>query len=204
MNSTIFPVLENDLEECAIVITSELNQDLVSEGYHYGFFPWFQEGENFFWFAYNPRCVLFPSEVKISKSMKQMMKRKDFTVTYDKSFREVMLHCANTPRTDGGQTWINENYLEVYCGLHDQGICHSVEVWKDDMLVGGLYGTVINDVFCGESMFHTVSNASKLALIWLCTHKTFRLIDCQVYTDHMSTMGARLIDLESYLRMLQG
>lgn len=194
-----FPTLTNDLKECAIVRTFELSQKLIMDGYSRGFFPWYEEEGCFYWFAYNPRFVIFPQKIKVSKSMRQLIHKNKYRITFNTAFEKVMMKCALTERGDDNHTWINQSFLDMYCDLHSKGICKSVEVWNGDELVGGLYGTVINNVFCGESMFHTEPNTSKLALIWLCQNKNFTLIDCQVETQHLISMGAEMIDLETYL-----
>ena len=135
--------------------------------------------------------------------MKKVLKDEIFTVTMDTAFEEVIASCAQTPRRDQDGTWITTAMQDAYIDLHQNGWAHSVEVWYDDQLAGGLYGMHINNVFCGESMFSLVSNASKTALIWLCQTNKFSLIDCQVPNDHLLSLGAEMISRETYTAILQ-
>jgi leucyl/phenylalanyl-tRNA--protein transferase len=154
------------------------------------------------WYSPHERFVLFPQELKISKSMGQVLRSGRFTVTMDKCFVEVMEACSSVERKGQQGTWINPDMKAAYKRLHDMGHAHSVEVWLGDELAGGFYGVKVNNVFCGESMFSKVSNASKTALIWLCQSGLYRLIDCQLYTEHLESMGARMISREEYMQWL--
>lgn len=186
-----------------LAIGGDLSRDRLILAYQHGIFPWFSEGDPICWFAPHERCVIYPEQVKVSKSMKKVLKDEIFTVTMDRAFEEVIACCAQTPRKDQDGTWITTAMQDAYIDLHQNGWAHSVEVWYDDQLVGGLYGMHINNVFCGESMFSLMSNASKTALICLCRTNKFSLIDCQVPNDHLLSLGAEMIPRETYTGILQ-
>jgi len=186
-----------------LAIGGDLSRDRLILAYQHGIFPWFSEGDPICWFSPHERCVIYPNQVKVSKSMKKVLKDEIFTVTMDTAFEEVIASCAQTPRRDQDGTWITTAMQDAYIDLHQNGWAHSVEVWYDDQLAGGLYGMHINNVFCGESMFSLVSNASKTALIWLCQTNKFSLIDCQVPNDHLLSLGAEMISRETYTAILQ-
>jgi len=184
-------------------IGGDLSRDRLILAYQQGIFPWFSEGDPICWFSPHERCVIYPNQVKVSKSMKKVLKDEIFTVTMDTAFEEVIASCAQTPRRDQDGTWITTAMQDAYIDLHRNGWAHSVEVWYGDQLAGGLYGMHINNVFCGESMFSLMSNASKTALIWLCRTNKFSLIDCQVPNDHLLSLGAEMISRETYTAILQ-
>ena len=186
-----------------LAIGGDLSRDRLILAYQHGIFPWFSEGDPICWFSPHERCVIYPDQVKESKSMKKVLKDQLFTVTMDTTFEEVIACCAQTPRRDQDGTWITTAMQDAYIDLHQSGWAHSVEVWYDDQLVGGLYGMHVNNVFCGESMFSLMSNASKTALIWLCRTNKFSLIDCQVPNDHLLSLGAEMISRETYTGILQ-
>jgi len=148
--------------------------------------------------------VLFPAELKLSKSMKRVLNSNKFSVTVDQCFDKVITNCSSVEREGQSGTWITPAMKTAYIQLHRQGYAHSVEVWQQNKLVGGLYGVQIGRVFCGESMFSRVSNASKVALIHICNSGQYNLIDCQVHTDHLESMGARLISRDEYMNMVKG
>jgi leucyl/phenylalanyl-tRNA---protein transferase len=185
-----------------LAIGGDLSRERLLLAYQSGIFPWYSDGEPICWFSPPERCVLFPKKIFISKSMQQIINRKTFTITTNTVFEDVIQQCANTNRKDQDGTWITNDMQEAYINLHKLGIAKSVEVWLNNELVGGLYGLEINNIFCGESMFSKVSNASKAALIWLCTKKNYRLIDCQVRTEHLISMGAEMIAREKYVEIL--
>jgi len=186
-----------------LAIGGDLSRKRLILAYQHGIFPWFSEGDPICWFSPHERCVIYPDQVKVSKSMKKVLKDQLFTVTIDTAFEEVIACCAQTPRRDQDGTWITTAMQDAYIDLHQSGWAHSVEVWYDDQLVGGLYGMHVNNVFCGESMFSLMSNASKTALIWLCRTNKFSLIDCQVPNDHLLSLGAEMISREAYTGILQ-
>ena len=171
-----------------------------------GFFPWFNEGEPILWWSPDPRMVLFLEELIVSKSMRNVLNRKQFTVTFNKSFREVISNCQKIKREGQDGTWISNEMIDAYCKLNEQGIAKSVEVWQDENLVGGLYGIDLGHVFCGESMFSKVSNASKVAFIALVNYLkegNYKLLDCQVYNSHLESLGCREIDREAFISILK-
>lgn len=186
-----------------LAIGGDLSRERLILAYQNGIFPWFSEGDPVCWYAPHERCVIFPDQVKISKSMRKVLADEFFTVTMDKAFREVILNCAQSPRKGQDGTWITTEMQDAYIDLHDSGWAHSVEVWHKGVLAGGLYGLEIEGVFCGESMFSLMSNASKTALIWLCRHPGYRLIDCQLPNDHLLSLGAVMIPQEVYLSVLE-
>ena len=157
------------------------------------------------WWSPNPRMVLFLDELIVSKSMRNILNRDVFTVTFNQNFRDVISNCQNIKRNGQNGTWITNDMIEAYCKLHELGIAKSVEVWQNDKLVGGLYGIDLEHVFCGESMFSKVSNASKAGFIWLIEHykNKYDIIDCQVHTEHLESLGARNISKEEFLNFLK-
>lgn len=180
----------------------KLEPDWIIEAYSKGIFPWFNEDEPILWWSPNPRSVIFIDEIKISKSMKKIMKKGKFTVTFDKNFREVIEACADSRE----ETWISEEFIKTYTKLHQMGVAHSVEVWNEEKLVGGLYGINLGQMFFGESMFSIENNASKVALIKISEYlkeKNYEIIDCQVHNSHLESMGAREIKREEFLNILE-
>lgn len=199
----VFPNPAYAEDDGLLAVGGDLSVERLLLAYSNGIFPWFNDDTPILWYAPRQRFVLFPDEVKISKSMKQILKRQEFQISLNKAFADVITACATINRDGQDGTWITTDMQAAYIKLHEKGYAHAVEVWKDEKLVGGLYGVFINGVFCGESMFAHVSNASKVALIWLCQNLELKLIDCQVYTSHLESMGAKMIDRESYLKILQ-
>ena len=185
-----------------LAIGGDLSVDRLLLAYQSGIFPWFSEDDPILWYAPHERCVIFPDRVKISKSMRKIINSDAFEITVNKSFTEVILNCATVPRFGQDGTWITNDMQNAYINLHERGIAHSIEIWQEQALVGGLYGIKIGEVFCGESMFSKVSNASKFALIHLATNMGFELIDCQLPNDHLMSMGAEMISREEYLKIL--
>jgi leucyl/phenylalanyl-tRNA--protein transferase len=185
-----------------LAIGGGLGRERLLLAYHNGIFPWFSEGDPVCWFSPPERCVIYPEKVKVSKSMGKVLSAHLFTVTMDNAFEEVIRCCAQIPRKEQDGTWITTAMQQAYIDLHKSGWAHSVEVWHDGKLAGGLYGILMNNVFCGESMFSLMSNASKTALIWLCRANAYRLIDCQVPNGHLMSLGAEMISREEYLAVL--
>jgi leucyl/phenylalanyl-tRNA--protein transferase len=173
--------------------------------YRQGIFPWYSDGEPILWWSPDPRLVLYPDEFHISRSLEKAIRRGNFDVTFDRSFERVIRECGRVRRETGEGTWIVAEMVEAYCGLHQAGVAHSVEVWEADRLAGGLYGVSLGRCFFGESMFTRVSNASKVALAALVAFlkvHDFGMIDCQVTTGHLQRMGAREIPRKTYLEEL--
>ncbi len=186
-----------------LAIEGDLSAERLVLAYQNGIFPWYSEDEPILWFSPHERFVLYPNELRISKSMKQVIRSDKFRVTFDRNFAAVITACADAKREGQDGTWITADMQQAYINLHELGVAHSVEVWLNDELVGGLYGVEVNRVFCGESMFSKVSNASKLALIALCQTNRYDLIDCQVHTEHLASLGAKMISREEYLAVLK-
>ena len=186
-----------------LAIGGDLSVERLLLAYQSGIFPWFSEGGPMLWYAPHERCIIFPDRINISKSMRKIINSGTFEVTVNQSFAAVICNCAQTPRLGQDGTWITDAMQKAYIKLHEKGLAHSVEVWQDQVLVGGLYGVKIGKVFCGESMFSLVSNASKAALIHLAKNMGFELIDCQLPNDHLMSMGAEMIGREEYLEILR-
>lgn len=189
-------------EDGLLAIGGDLSVERLLAAYANGIFPWFSEGEPILWYSPHERCVIYPYHIKISQSMQKILNQKVFKVTVNQAFADVILNCANTKRNGQEGTWITNEMQQAYINLHEQGYAHSVEVWLEDKLVGGLYGLKVNRVFCGESMFSHISNASKTALIFL-SKMNIDLIDCQLPNDHLMSLGAEMIDRELYMKVLQ-
>ncbi|RYE30233.1 MAG: leucyl/phenylalanyl-tRNA--protein transferase [Sphingobacteriaceae bacterium] len=185
-----------------LAIGGDLTSERLILAYKNGIFPWYSYNEPILWYSPHQRFVLFPQELKVSKSMRQILRSDKFEVTFDQDFEAVIHACANVPREGQSGTWITQEMENAYLKLHQQGKAHSVEVWQNNVLVGGLYGVELTRIFCGESMFSKVSNASKAALIALCQQKNYELIDCQMYTEHLESLGAKMISREEFERFL--
>ena len=198
-----FPDVSQATDEGLLAIGGELSIERLLDAYRGGIFPWFDNDEPILWWSPDPRFVLFPDKLKVSKSMKQVMRNNDFVITINKAFLTVIQECAIVKRQGQSSTWITTNMIEAYCMLHDQGYATSIEVWLEDELVGGLYGIdVNNNVFCGESMFTKVNNASKVGFITFVQQSNYKLIDCQVYTNHLASLGAEDISRDAFLNYL--
>ncbi len=186
-----------------LAVGGDLTSERLKLAYSKGIFPWFNEGEPIQWWSPNPRFVLFPEELKVSKSMKRLFKQEKFNVTVNSSFEEVMRNCSTTKREGQFGTWITEEMIAAYKQLFDLGYAKSIEVWKENNLVGGLYGVDVgNGVFCGESMFAKESNASKYGFLSFIMQSDYKLIDCQVYTAHLESLGAKKIERKEFLQYL--
>lgn len=183
-----------------------LSPKRLETAYKLGFFPWFNPGEPILWWHPDPRMVLFPSELKIAKSMKPLLNQNFFEVTINQNFVEVMEACGNIYRPGQSGTWISDEVIEAYAALHKSGHAHSIEVWKNNQLVGGLYGVQLGQIFFGESMFSRMSNASKFGFIkfvkWF-EKSGGSIVDCQIYTAHLHSLGARLVSRSDFLKHLK-
>ena len=197
-----FPKPELADDDGLLAVGGDLSPARLMLAYHQGIFPWYSEESPILWYSPHERFILFPQKLKVSSSMVKVIKSGRFQITFDLAFKEVIEDCATVSRQGDKGTWITQEMKNAYIDLHGLGYAHSVEVWENDVLVGGLYGVVANNVFCGESMFSKVSNASKVALIWLCHNFGFLMIDCQVYTKHLESLGAELISRSEYLLFL--
>ncbi len=180
---------------------SNLKPARVLSAYRQGIFPWYSEGEPILWWSPDPRCIIWPNELKISKSLGKVIKKQQFEISNTRDFRAVIEGCSG-PRDDEDSTWITPDMINTYCTLAEQGHAESIEVWEEDTLAGGLYGIVVGRVFVGESMFSRRSNASKVALVALAGSGRFDMIDCQLPTAHLMSMGAINIPREDYVHAL--
>ena len=188
-----------------LAIGGDLSPQRLLLAYRNGIFPWFGDEGYYYWYAPDPRFVLFPAELKVHKSMRNVFNRGMFTFSFDQHFEQVMRACGETPREGQDGSWISEDFIEAYTRLHHLGVAHSVEVWHEGELAGGLYGIAIGKIFYGESMFARVSNASKagfITLVQALDKKGYRLIDCQQETAHLASMGARGIPRELFMEYL--
>lgn len=204
-----FPSIATTSEEGVIALGGDLSIERLILAYQKGIFPWYSENEPIIWYCPSKRMVLFPEELKVSKSMKKIIKKGNYKITENKAFEEVIFNCKHIIRNDDFGTWITDDMEKAYIDLNKKGLAKSIEVWfynsntEEDVLVGGLYGIDLgNGVFCGESMFSLISNASKIAFIHLVQHYGYKLIDCQVYNDHLASLGAREISRKEFLKML--
>ena len=198
----IFPDTALAEPDGLLAIGGDLSVGRLLLAYQSGIFPWFSEDDPILWYAPHERCVIFPDRVKMSKSMRKIVNSDVFRITSNQAFAEVVRNCATVPRIGQDGTWITNDMQNAYVKLHERGIAHSIEIWQNNELVGGLYGVKIGKVFCGESMFSKISNASKIALIHLAKNMGFELIDCQLPNDHLMSMGAEMISREDYLKIL--
>ncbi|MBK6731155.1 MAG: leucyl/phenylalanyl-tRNA--protein transferase [Bacteroidetes bacterium] len=201
-----FPNPDFAEEDGLLAAGGTLSVERLVQAYTSGIFPWYSLEEIPFWFAPDPRFVLFPDKLKITKSMLQLFKHNAFRVTYNACFKEVIINCAIADRKDDAGTWITPDFIDAYIALHKEGYAHSVEVWKEKELVGGLYGVAIGKIFAGESMFSIQNNASKYALIALIEKLKalqFLLVDCQVHSAHLESMGAEEIPRNTFMDIIK-
>lgn len=201
-----FPPVNQTHATGIIALGGDLSRERLQLAYKSGIFPWFEDGEPITWWSPDPRMVLFPDELIVSKSMRNILNRNIFKVTFNRNFRDVISNCQQIKRDGQNGTWITNDMIEAYCALHDLGWAKSVEVWQGDELVGGLYGIDLGHVFCGESMFSKVSNASKVAFIALVEklkNEDYQLLDCQVYNPHLESLGCREIEREDFMAILK-
>jgi leucyl/phenylalanyl-tRNA---protein transferase len=178
----------------------DLSPQWLLTAYEYGIFPWFSDGEPILWWSPDPRMVVFPGELRLTRSLLKTLRSERFEVRCDTAFAQVMAACA-APREPGGGTWISPQIQAAYCRIHEMGWAHSIEAWLDDELVGGLYGVAIGRVFYGESMFHRSTDASKVAfvhLVRLLERLNFAVIDCQMSTDHLRSLGGRELSRDEF------
>ena len=198
-----FPPYHQASREGVIAFGGDLSEERLLCAYKNGIFPWFSEGEPIVWYCPLERMVLFPEELRISKSMQKIMNKNDFEITENKAFKAVIFNCKHVVRSDGFGTWITDTMEDAYLRLHEIGVAKSIEVWFRNELVGGLYGIEINNIFCGESMFSKHSNASKLAFIHLAKSAKYKIIDCQMYNEHLASLGAKEIERSRFLKILK-
>lgn len=202
IDEIIFPRPELAEEDGLLAIGGDLSEERLILAYRLGIFPWYSANEPILWYSPHERFVLYPEELIISRSMQQLTRSGRYEVRWNTAFEKVICACAAIPRKGQTSTWITDDMIAAYTSLHNKGISQSVEVWHNNELVGGLYGMVTGKVFCGESMFSSLPNTSKLALIALCQSNKYNLVDCQVHTNHLQSMGARFINRADYMREL--
>lgn len=196
-------MMKNDL----VAVGGDFHPQRIINAYKNGIFPWYIDDYNYIhWYCPNQRMVLFPDEFKLSKSLKRTINNKGFVIKSNENFEEVIKKCAQVKRKHEDETWISEPFIKAYTNLHKLGYASSIECYLDDELVGGLYGLLIDDIFCGESMFSQVKDASKVAFYYLCKQAKengIKLIDCQVHNNHLESLGAKEIPRDEYLKYLK-
>jgi leucyl/phenylalanyl-tRNA---protein transferase len=200
-----FPPVSEASEEGILAIGGDLSPERLLLAYKNGIFPWFNEDEPILWWSPEERMVLFFEDLKISKSMRNILNRNIFRVTFNSAFEDVIANCKLSKRSGQDGTWITKEMEKAYTKLHKMGIAKSVEVWLGEELVGGLYGIDLGDLFCGESMFSKVSNASKVAFIHLAKQleqANYKLLDCQVYNEHLASLGCVEIDRDDFMKII--
>lgn len=201
-----FPTLEM-MKDDLIAVGGDFHPQRLLNAYQNGIFPWYVDEYNYIhWFSPQKRMVMKPNELKVSKSLKKSIQNKGFVIKSNENFEEVIKSCANIKRKHEDDTWINDDFIVAYTNLFHLDFAFSIECYLDDELVGGLYGVMIGNVFCGESMFSKVTDASKVALYHLCQQAEkngIELIDCQVYNDHLASLGAYEIDRNEYFKLLK-
>ena len=203
-----FPNHDESNKDGLIAVGGDLSVERLMHAYHLGIFPWFNEGQPLFWWSPDPRMILLPQSFKVSKSLKKTILSNKYKITLNTSFEEVINCCSKIKRKGQQGTWITKNMITAYLQLHKKGHAQSVEVWSDNQLVGGLYGIDLKEkkIFCGESMFSKKNNASKIALYYLVKKlktENYRLIDCQMYTSHLESLGAQEIPRHEFLKYLK-
>jgi leucyl/phenylalanyl-tRNA--protein transferase len=201
-----FPDLDEADESGLLAIGGDLSIERLKLAYSKGIFPWYEDGMPILWWSPDPRMVLFPEKMIISHSLRQSIKKQQFNITIDHAFEKVIRNCAKTPRKGEDGTWITTEMQNAYIRLHEAGYAHSAEAWLEGELVGGLYGVALGKAFFGESMFHHVTNASKVALFELVEKLSswnFEIIDAQVYTNHLESLGGEMIPRGEYIHILE-
>lgn len=198
-----FPNVNQTTKDGLLAIGGDLSVERLLLAYRSGIFPWFEDKEPILWWSPDPRFVLFPEKLKVSKSMKQVLRQSNYTVTVNQAFRDVISECSKIKRSGQSDTWITEEMIAAYLNLNQLGHAKSIEVWKENRLVGGLYGVDLgNGVFCGESMFAKESNASKAGFITFIQNTNYKLIDCQIYTKHLESLGAEDMSRIDFLKFV--
>lgn len=195
----VFPHPSYAREDGLLAIGGDLSCERLLLAYNHGIFPWYNDEDPILWWSPDPRFILFPKDLRISTSMRKFLRKKIYEVKFDTAFRDVITSCGAIRQED---TWITGEMIESYCALHELGFAHSVETWHDSTLVGGFYGICLGSCFFGESMFSLMDNASKTALIELVKRMDFSMIDCQVFSKHLESLGAVNINRNHYLELL--
>lgn len=186
-----------------LAVGGDLHSGRLILAYQNGIFPWYSNDTPILWYSPHERFVLIPEKIKVSRSMKQFMKRPEVEIKINADFFSVIRHCRTIARKDQEGTWITDEMLQAYLKLHELGYAHSIETYIDGKLAGGLYGVLSGRVFCGESMFSIQPNASKSALIWLCQRADIDLVDCQIHSPHLESMGAEFISRTNFMEYLR-
>ena len=202
---TLFPPAEEAESDGLLAVGGDLTKKRLLAAYRLGIFPWYEVGQPILWWCPDPRLVLFPEDLKISRSLGKVLRKEEFEIRFDSSFENVIKACANVRTEQGKDTWIIPEMQQAYTELHQEGYAHSVESWLNGELVGGLYGISLGQCFFGESMFSTVNDSSKVALVSLAEFSKqvgIKIIDCQMTTQHLLSLGAQEIDRKSFLRKL--
>lgn len=202
----IFPSPELARKDGLLAIGGDLSEERLLKAYSMGIFPWYTEDSPILWWSPDPRLILVPEEVKVSKSLRKVINKDIFKVTMNTAFEKVIRSCSEVDRKGQNGTWITEEMVEAYVRLHKAGYAHSIESWHEGELVGGLYGIILGKAFFGESMFSNMSNASKVAFVWLVEklrEQGFKLIDCQVTTGHLISLGAKEVTRKEFLEKLR-
>ena len=197
----LFPPVEEAEADGLLAVGGDLTKERLLAAYRQGIFPWYEFGQPILWWCPNPRLVLFPKELKISRSLRKVLRKKDFKISFDSAFSNVIKACADVRTKQGKGTWIIPEMQQAYTELHQEGYAHSVESWLNGELVGGLYGISLGQCFFGESMFSTVNDSSKVALVALAEFSKqvgIKIIDCQMTTQHLLSLGAQEIDRKSF------
>lgn len=204
-NELIFPPVELANSDGLLAVGGDLSPERLLLAYRSGIFPWFNEDSMILWWSPDPRMVLLPQNIKISKSMRKVLRDRRFRLTKNTCFEAVIEQCSHIKRPGQAGTWITDDMQKAYIELHKKGYAQSYEIWENDRLVGGLYGIDLGHIFCGESMFSLVSNASKFAFIKLAQElegKNYALVDCQMYTEHLASLGAEEMSRKEFLIFL--
>ncbi len=202
----VFPSPELAEADGLLAVGGDLSVERLLVAYSMGIFPWYSDDSPILWWSPDPRLVLNPADLRVSRSLRQTMKKGTYRITFDKAFERVMRSCAESPRKEQAGTWITEDMIEAYCRLHEKGFAHSAESWSGDELAGGLYGVALGGVFYGESMFARKSDASKVAFVKLVQHLAewkFLIIDCQVTTRHLMSLGAKEVPRSEFLKIMK-
>ena len=200
-----FPSPQSATNEGVVAVGGDLNPLRILEAYKNGIFPWFNDDDNLMWWSPDPRMILYPEKIKISKSFKSFLKKKEYRVSFNENFEDVIESCSYMKRVNQKGTWITNGLKQSFIELHLMGYAHSVEVWQNGVIIGGLYGLDLGNIFCGESMFSIKSNASKVGLYFLCQElkqNNYRFIDCQVPSQHLRSLGAEEISRDNFLKKL--
>ncbi len=202
----VFPPARLARSDGLLCVGGDLSSKRLILAYENGIFPWFSENDPLLWWSPDPRLVLFPEQIHVSRSLGKIIKQNKFTIRVDTAFEKTIHACSNLRKRQGAGTWLVDEMINAYIALHQRGVAHSVETWRDGRLVGGLYGVSLGKSFFGESMFSVESNASKIALVFLAAHLNhhgFHLIDCQITSDHLINMGAVEISRQRFLEIIK-